>query len=848
MTINKRLQQYTETPPNRQDPVNYSARADYLAAYIPPLANDIGVMADEFNATAETVNNLEQSSRTSKEVAEQAAQIANSSANIKGEFEVGVTNALQGETWIYEGSFWYALVNTSATPSESSADWVSLSKHSSTTGRDEQGAHPASAISYGDSGNLKEELDGRLSGNVDIYKVNISPGKTSPSQINTLLAQGVEFKVPPRICSLDTLLSEVAKGNKFPITAFGDSTYDGAGSTLDGTTPASTWNRDFLVGGAVPDGFSHDHDESAVPNAWPSILQRIARDYFGNELFRVYNAGYRGQRLDNGWAGLNVHNAVYVHPAYQDTKMILIGFGLNDNNANSNKDLLTANFKRRLKALVLDAYLRGVQPVLVTSVISGRNTVTDGYNSQSVNNFTDTVKRELAKEMNLEIIELTEFFSQYIQSNGDLVTYADLTADDLHQSDLGYLKQAEFMFRRIMGELNVPDVSKMDGIGPSHPASRLVVGYSNLSSGTTISRGVSQKYRNVALTYNTLESVGEVNIYDLWVWCENPQTLVCYDAYINKGVDATLFDNIDNQLQLVTSHTSHLIGTDEVSYTHPMPDFYGDGANVFDPLGMPTKMPLMKLVYGLNRLRLYNPSNKVDGMPSVYYAGGFRFIRQAQELDSVSVVLAGASGGTEYHEYDAWCSLLKNRVFYSPGVANVVSPLDYTDRRGNRGSLPKIGSSISIKVNAQWGESSGVVLAYNLYDPLSVNNIDIDVGKSVIMGESLIVWKSTIGPQLRIDVRNAGLGTLQSISTNFNPDAYDDEDLIFELARISSADVAVRIKDGKGDLLYSTETLSENLTENRGLKLMSSFYIGGALFNVGDAGNMRINDMAVRSQ
>lgn len=37
--------------------------------------------------------------------------------------------------------------------------------------------------------------------------------------------------------------------------------------------------------------------------------------------------------------------------------------------------------------------------------------------------------------------------------------------------------------------------------------------------------------------------------------------------------------------------------------------------------------------------------------------------------------------------------------------------------------------------------------------------------------------------------------------------------------------VAVRIKDGKGNLLYSTETLSENLTENRSLKLLSSFYI-----------------------
>lgn len=759
----------------------------------------------------------------------------------KGEWYAGAPVEI-GDIWGHQGSEWRSLTGADIEPVAGN-DWRSLDNHANLANRDEDGAHPASAISF----TPEYSVDDVLRSEIKIELSGVTASKTSPKEIYDKIIDGVNFAVPQRICSLDTLLSEVAKGNKFPVVAFGDSTYDGAGSTTDGTTPASVFNRDFLVSGAVPDGFDHDHDEAVVPNAWPSILQRMIRDYFSNTQFRLYNAGYRSQRLDNGWAGVNVHNAVYAHPVYQDAKMIFIGFGLNDNNANSNKNTLTTNFRNRLKALILDAYLRGVQPVLVTSVLTGRSTVTDGYNTQSVNNYTDTVKRELAKEMNLECIELAEFFSQYIQSNGDLITYTNLTSDELHQSDFGYLKQSEFLFKSILGEINVPDVSKMDGIGPSHPSSRLKVGYSNLSSGTTINRGVSQKYRNVLLNSGTLSSIGTADIYDLWVWCENPQTLVCYDAFINKRVNATLFDNIDEQLQLITSHTSYLVGTDEVSYTYPMPDFYGDGTNVFDALGMPTKMPLMKMVYGLNRLRLYNPSNKVAGMPANYYAGGFRFIKQAQELDSVSVVFAGASGGTEYYEYDSWCSFVKNRMFYSPGLNNVASPLDYTDRRGNRGSLPKVGSSTSIKVNAVWGDSAGVVLAYNLYDPLQVTDIDIDKNKNVIMGESLVVWKSTTGPQFRIDVRSAVVGTLQSISTNFDPTAYDNEDLIFELVRISSTDVAVRIKDGKDNLLYSTETLSENLTENRSLKLLSSFYIGGALFNSASAGDIRINDMAIRN-
>ena len=185
MTINKRLQQYTETPPNRQDPASYSPRADYLAAYIPPLASDIGVMADEFNATASTVNSLEQSSKASKEAAELAAQIANSSANIKGAFQPGTTNALQGETWTYEGLFWFALVNTSATPSESSDDWVSLSKHNSLTNRDETGAHPASAITMPSGLSVSQEILIRLPSVLD-YGAKADGSDASQAFINAL--------------------------------------------------------------------------------------------------------------------------------------------------------------------------------------------------------------------------------------------------------------------------------------------------------------------------------------------------------------------------------------------------------------------------------------------------------------------------------------------------------------------------------------------------------------------------------------------------------------------------------------------------------------------------------------
>lgn len=121
--IIKRLMPYTEMPPNRQDPVNYSPRADYLAAYIPPLASDIGQMADEFNATATDIEQLALQSLSAKSGAEIAAATAQGFANYEGVFQVGITNAIAGKSYGFNGRVWACLSNTNQAPSSSSQSW-----------------------------------------------------------------------------------------------------------------------------------------------------------------------------------------------------------------------------------------------------------------------------------------------------------------------------------------------------------------------------------------------------------------------------------------------------------------------------------------------------------------------------------------------------------------------------------------------------------------------------------------------------------------------------------------------------------------------------------------------------
>jgi hypothetical protein len=123
--IVKRLIPYTEEAPSRFNPVNFSPRADYLADYISRLPPDIGQMADEFNATAATVNNLEQSASNSANIAGNHALTAQSASKYKGLFVPGSTNAVAGDSWGYQGFIYTALVNTSTTPSPTNQNWYS---------------------------------------------------------------------------------------------------------------------------------------------------------------------------------------------------------------------------------------------------------------------------------------------------------------------------------------------------------------------------------------------------------------------------------------------------------------------------------------------------------------------------------------------------------------------------------------------------------------------------------------------------------------------------------------------------------------------------------------------------
>lgn len=158
-------------------------------ATVPSLQKKTRLVAEAAFAESETQINQAVSD------AEAAALAAQSAANYETEFIAGVTAAVKGRSYLYDGSMWACLNDTTETPEIGNTNWYSLANHKSLTNRDEPGAHPASAIATSSSGTLQEYIDNetirswRSVG--DIRGWGASPEK-SPSENRECIQQALD--------------------------------------------------------------------------------------------------------------------------------------------------------------------------------------------------------------------------------------------------------------------------------------------------------------------------------------------------------------------------------------------------------------------------------------------------------------------------------------------------------------------------------------------------------------------------------------------------------------------------------------------------------------------------------
>lgn len=229
--------------------------------------------------------------------------------------------------------------------------------------------------------------------------ISVSSGAT----INLSLTKSPIYNNQPM-----PLMARYYGGEAVKFAAYGDSIVESVGST----------------GHTANTGLS-----SFAPNyAWPTLLQHLARQQIGSgngdTNFICGNAGYGGQRLDNGWAFDNFKSKVL--DVYVGSQCLLLAFGHNDGNA---AGFNTANYIKQLKNMILLCRGNGIEPVILSTIPCGRPRGQDIYNEIT------SVQQQVCQELGVLFYAVYSKFKRLIDYYG---YFTLITSDGVHPTDKGY--------------------------------------------------------------------------------------------------------------------------------------------------------------------------------------------------------------------------------------------------------------------------------------------------------------------------------------------------------------------------------------------------------------------------
>lgn len=308
-------------------------------------------------------------------------------------------------------------------------------------------------------------------------------------------------------------------GEKFPVAFFGDSQTDGNGTTgFRGHN-----NVDILDGDGTPGNVDY-----VAPNAYPKKLEEFIQKETNNPTARIYNAGYSGHSL---YLMLKKREQLFSQ-AYSDTRMVGISMGTNDRNLEINRSRLEKRFKRDLIEYVEWFYSKGIQPFILTSQASVEPDTL--YESQKLNQLQNKksevthavinrIKKEVAKEYDLELIDVSKFGELFL-------TYSEVPAtkiinDKLHFNDAGHLAQAGYIFSKIFDR--VVEIDEDEILSFTNQRMRSGVAHERTALLDTIENGFK-----VIVDY-TKEDTNDMLILDFWFLNSSKNTFTL-KSYINS--------------------------------------------------------------------------------------------------------------------------------------------------------------------------------------------------------------------------------------------------------------------------------------------------------------------------
>lgn len=244
-----------------------------------------------------------------------------------------------------------------------------------------------------------------------------------------------------------------------------------------------------------------------APNAWPARLKALLRDMFSNPCIEVWNAGYSGQRLDNGWAFDNYDSAVINNPAYGTPHVCFIAFGLNDiTGAN-----IYENHKKQTLALCVKMISSGTLPILLTcdAFQSFNPPVRDSLRATQK---IDGAKRAVSRQLGIPLLEVGEAQRKWASCNNSGYTWIGLQPDGLHFKNQGHAFKAGFIAAKMFPDLIVA----RDGLEVSARDPRWRLNPSLTWAAYTGSGAKS------GATYYAAACAGQ-ELMRGWIWNEDPE-------------------------------------------------------------------------------------------------------------------------------------------------------------------------------------------------------------------------------------------------------------------------------------------------------------------------------------
>ena len=368
--------------------------------------------------------------------------------------------------------------------------------------------------------------------------------------------------------------AEWISGRTCPVGFYSDSTTDGATTTSHTSSTGS--DSPFAV------------SVTESPNAYPAVFENFV-DKVTNltTSARCYNGGFDSQSFANGFGLKHWYNTWFrgtdgSNLDWSDVKMIVIAFGTTDSiNLDDTGGVIDA-YEADLEAVMLDCYLRGVQPALqgpVRTWQGGGTTLSYRDADESVT-IIEAVQKRLSQKYGCPQFFMSEPVQSAIDNWESNTLRSGISSDGVHPNDEGHRLHAGYLLAQFND--NIPKLTsdkRTIHLPPGHPA--FVMGDATdklfpASVGGDVLQQVQQAYAsNDAYIYEWLDAEGNgktasEELVRMAIWVEKPSILIQTTIENDRTTKAitlesmTLFDTasdagnpFEEQQQPVTEYYSH---------------------------------------------------------------------------------------------------------------------------------------------------------------------------------------------------------------------------------------------------------------------------------------------------